>query len=125
MNQFHYANVLNDEELCIQSDLDDCSYHQEVSTVKICNWNPHIHNDYLNKRKSRDFHKIVLLIYESLPVEDKNDEEIIKKMNYYINKWHYSPSEVWSTIWENFGYYLESRFPPNDYPMIVKIFNCI
>ena len=126
MNQFHYANILSDEELCSSIDSECSSIQEDLdSPIVIHNWNPHIHNELLSQQNSRDFHKVVLQIYESLPVEDKNDEEIIKKMNYYINKWHYTPNEIWGTVWENFGYYLGSRFPPDEYPMIVEIFNCI
>jgi len=125
MNQFHYTNILNDEELCTFNDSEDYSVQEEfISLIKIHNWNAHVHNDCLKQKNSRDFHKVVLQIYNTLSTEDKNDTEMIKKMNYYINRWHYTPNEIWGTVWENFAYYLGSRFPPDEYPEIIKIYNC-
>jgi hypothetical protein len=124
-SQFHYTNILNDNELDFTSDYDvSSSQEKSISPIKIHNWNAHVHHDCLIQKNSRDFHKVVIQIYDTLSTEDKNDVEMIKKMNYYINKWHFTPNEIWGTVWENFAYYLGSRFPPDEYPEIIKIFNC-
>jgi hypothetical protein len=125
MNQFHYTNILNEDELDFTGDSDTSSIQEEsLPSIVIHNWNAHVHHACLEQKKSRDFHKVVLQIYNTLSTEDKNDVEMIKKMNYYINKWHFTPNEIWGTVWENFSYYLGRRFPPDEYPEIIKIFNC-
>ena len=127
VTQYHYTNILSDQDLNgdFSEELTDNSFETENDDIKICQWLRHIHHSCLEKHNSRDFHKVVLDIYESLSNEEKKDKNIIYSLNYYIDKWHYTPNEAWSAIWIDFGYYLDDKFPHDKYPEILKIYNCL
>lgn len=135
VTQYHYTNILSEQDLNgdLNSDLDG-DFNEDLNdnlnsdvnvNLKINQWTEHFHHACLEKLKSRDFHKVVLNIYESLSNEEKSDKYIIKSFNHYIDKWHYTPNEAWSIVWINFGNYLDCRFPHDKYPEILKIYNCL
>ena len=127
VTQYHYTNILSEQDLNgdFSEELTDNSFETENDDIKISQWMRHIHHDCLEKHDSRDFHKVVLNIYESLSNEEKRDKYIVKNFNHYIDKWHYTPNEAWSIVWINFGHYLDCRFPHDKYPEILKIYNCL
>lgn len=127
VTQYHYTNILSEQDLNgdFSEELTDNSFETENDDIKISQWMRHIHHDCLKKHNSRDFHKVVLNIYESLSNEEKKDKNIVYTLNYYIDKWHYTPNEDWSIVWINFGNYLGYRFPHDKYPEILKIYNCL
>ena len=88
-------------------------------------WHKHLHHHLLKEEKSRDFHKIILDIYDTLDTDDKN--KYCENFNSLITSWHYQPHEQWRTIdgiWCRFNYFLNRNFSDTTkYCKIVKIFN--
>lgn len=85
----------------------------------------HLHHELLETKKSRDFHTIVISIYNAIPKDEQ--EKHIYSLNSMITTWHYQPAETWNIrggIWDKMGSYLCIHFPDAEkYQTIAKIFN--
>ena len=85
----------------------------------------HLHSSLFEKYNSRDFHEIMIKIYNELDTTDK--EKFIINFNSLITKWHYQPGEAWSGeygVWAAAVNFLNTNSETfNKYPNIKTIFN--
>ena len=96
--------------------------------IDIIPWSMHFHSNLFETMGSRDFHKIVVEIYNKIPDDEK--ERHLQNFNSMIETWHYQPAEAWCCklggIWIRMESYLSVNFPDVEkYSDIVSIFNGI
>jgi len=87
----------------------------------IIEWNSHVHSKLLVTNGHRDFHKLVIEIYNKIPENEKKLH--LKKFNSLIETWHYQPAEAWaSSVWIPMTNYLMINFTDLEkYNDIIKI----
>ena len=95
--------------------------------MSLYEYKQHLAFIFSKNTKSRDFHQIILDIYENLPSEDKIKQHQ-DSFNSLIETWHCQAPELWCSqygVWMKFTEYLKSNFDPNDtkYRKILNIFN--
>lgn len=134
----HYTSTMTKEEL-------DCDFMDTINNtnlsfnnlenldenksydIRISPYQKHIHHESLESQDCRDFHQLIIDMYNSLDNNEKNNPDIIRGFNNLIHKWHYTPQEMWNSstnnIWINTGLFLNKNFPPHKYPKLIQIFN--
>ena len=101
--------------------------HHINENTTIIEWVKHIGSESFTTYKTRDFHSVLIDIYNNLPDEDKIETHIAS-FNKMIITWHHQAPELWTSsvgIWSTLTNYLAMHFDSGDskYSSIVRIFN--
>ena len=98
-----------------------------TENATIINWVKHIGSECFATHNTRDFHIVLIDIYNNLPEEDKIETHITS-FNKMIITWHHQAPEIWTSsvgIWSTLTHYLTTHFNSGDskYSAIIRIFN--